>query len=137
MTLTATGAALRFLFALLLVMLTYNPSGTSYVHWVYQSLDMSSPYQILSGIALLIGWGIYLKATMNSLGFISIVASGALLGCLLWLLIYWGWLSMDNATAMTWMIEVLLAILLTIGMCWSHITRRLSGQLDVDEVPED
>lgn len=55
MTLTATGAALRFLFALLLVMLTYNPSGTSYVHWVYQSLDMSSPYQILSGIALLIG----------------------------------------------------------------------------------
>jgi len=118
-------------------MLTYNPSGTSYVHWVYQSLDMSSPYQILSGIALLIGWGIYLKATMNSLGFIGIVASGALLGCLLWLLIYWGWLSMDNATAMTWMIEVLLAILLTIGMCWSHITRRLSGQLDVDEVPED
>jgi hypothetical protein len=117
MTLTPAGAFLRFLFALLLVMLTYNPSGTSYVHWVYQNLDMSSSYQVISGAALLIGWGIYLKATMNSLGFIGIVAAGALLGCLLWLLIYWG--------------------LLSIGMCWSHITRRLSGQLDVDEIPED
>jgi hypothetical protein len=137
MTLTPAGAFLRFLFALLLVMLTYNPSGTSYVHWVYQNLDMTSPYQVISGVALLIGWGIYLKATMNSLGFIGIVAAGALLGCLLWLLIYWGLLSIGNATAMTWVIELLLAVMLTIGMCWSHITRRLSGQLDVDEVPED
>lgn len=135
--LTTTGAFLRFLFALLLVLLTYNPSGTSYAHWVYQNLDMGSPYQVISGLALLIGWGIYLKATMNSLGFIGIVASVAVLGCLLWLLIYWGWLGLENGTALTWIIEVLLAMLLTIGMCWSHITRRLSGQLDVDEVPED
>lgn len=98
---------------------------------------MSSPYQVISGVALLIGWGIYLKATMNSLGLIGIVAAGALLGCLLWLLIYWGLLSIGNATAMTWVIELLLALMLTIGMCWSHITRRLSGQLDVDEIPED
>jgi hypothetical protein len=27
-----------------------------------------------------------------------------------------------------------IAILLTVGMCWSYVTRRLSGQVDTDDV---
>lgn len=135
MNLTAGGIALRFLFALLLVLCTYNPSGWSYVHWVRDHFALT-PYLVGAGLLLLIGWGIYVKATLNSLGFIGILASAAVLGCLLWMLIYWGVLSTSNFTAMQWVIEVLLAALLALGMCWSHFTRRMSGQLDVDELPE-
>ncbi len=132
MNLTGAGIVLRFLFALLLVLLSYNPSGHSYFHWVYNEVDAITPYVVIAGLVLLIGWGTYIKATLNSLGALGIVTLVALLGCLVWLFIYWGWLSLNDVSALVWIIEILLAALLTIGMCWSHITRRMSGQVDVD-----
>lgn len=136
MNLTASGVALRFLFALLLVLLSYNPSGYSYFHWVHQSINHITPYVVISGLVLLIGWGIYLKATFNSLGLLGIMVLAALFASLVWLFVYWGFLSVTNISAMAWVIEVLLAALLTVGMCWSHFTRRMSGQVDVDEIEE-
>lgn len=136
MNLTASGIALRFLFALLLVLLSYNPSGYSFFHWAYNSINHITPYVVIAGIILLIGWGIYLKATLNSLGLIGIIALAALFACLVWLFIYWGFLSVTNISAMAWVIEVLLASLLAVGMCWSHFTRRMSGQVDVDEIEQ-
>lgn len=134
MNLTSTGVAIRFLFALLLVLLSYNPSGYSYFHWVYNSLSQITPYVVIAGIILLIGWGIYIKATLNSLGLIGIIALAALFACLVWLFIYWGFLSVTDISAMAWVIEILLAAMLAVGMCWSHFTRRMSGQVDVDEI---
>lgn len=136
MNLTASGVALRFLFALLLVLLSYNPSGYSYFHWVHYSFSDITPYVVIAGVILLIGWGIYLKATLNSLGLIGIIALAALFACLVWLFIYWGFLSVTDISAMAWVIEILLAALLAVGMCWSHFTRRMSGQVDVDEIEE-
>lgn len=136
MNLTGSGVALRFLFALLLVLLSYNPSGYSYFHWVYQSLSHITPYIVIAGLILLIGWGIYIKATLNSLGVIGISVLAALFASLVWLFVYWGFLSVANISAMAWVIEILLAALLAVGMCWSHFTRRMSGQVDVDEIEE-
>jgi uncharacterized protein DUF6524 len=132
MNLTGTGIALRFLFALLLVLASYNPTGYSYFHWLYSNHEVITPYVVIAGLVLLIGWGTYIKATLNSLGLLGIVILAALLGCLVWLFIYWGWLSVEDVSTMAWIIEVLLAALLTVGMCWSHLTRRMSGQVDVD-----
>lgn len=136
MNISASGVALRFLFALLLVLLSYNPSGYSYFHWVHNSLSHITPYVVIAGIVLLIGWGIYIKATLNSLGLIGIIALAALFGCLVWLFIYWGFLSVTDISAMAWVIEILLAAMLAVGMCWSHFTRRMSGQVDVDEIED-
>lgn len=136
MNLTASGIALRFLFALLLVLLSYNPSGYSYFHWIHYSFSDITPYVVIAGIILLIGWGIYIKATLNSLGLIGIIALAALFGCLVWLFIYWGFLSVTDISAMAWVIEILLAAMLAVGMCWSHFTRRMSGQVDVDEIED-
>ncbi|MDR7092055.1 DUF6524 family protein [Cellvibrio fibrivorans] len=136
MNLTASGVALRFLFALLLVLLSYNPSGYSYFHWVHYSFSDITPYVVIAGIILLIGWGIYIKTTLNSLGLIGVIALAALFACLVWLFIYWGFLSVNDISAMAWVIEVLLAAMLAVGMCWSHFTRRMSGQVDVDEIED-
>jgi hypothetical protein len=136
MNLTSTGVALRFLFALLLVLFAYNPSGYSYFHWFYKTIGHITPYLVITGLLLAIGWGIYIKATLDSLGFIGVMILSALFACLIWLFIYWGWLSLTNVSALAWVIEILLAALLTVGMCWSHFTRRMSGQVDVDEIEE-
>lgn len=136
MNLTASGVVLRFLFALLLVLLSYNPSGYSYFHWVHYSFSDITPYVVIAGIILLIGWGVYIKASLNSLGLIGLIALAALFACLVWLFIYWGFLSVNDISAMAWVIEVLLAALLAVGMCWSHFTRRMSGQVDVDEIED-
>lgn len=136
MNITVSGVFLRFLFALLLVLLSYNPSGYSFFHWVHNSLSHITPYIVIAGLILLIGWGIYIKATLNSLGILGILVLAALFASLVWLFIYWGFLSVNNISAMAWVIEILLAALLTVGMCWSHFTRRMSGQVDVDEIEE-
>lgn len=136
MRLTSAGIALRFLFSLLLVLLSYNPSGYSYFHWAYNNLHSLTPYIAIAGLVLIIGWAIYIKATINSLGIAGILLASALFGCLIWLFIYWKILDIHNASAMAWVVEILLAILLAIGMCWSHISLRWSGQVDVDEIDE-
>ena len=136
MRLTSSGIVLRFLFSILLVLLSYNPSGYSYFHWVYNNIHSVTPYIAIAGLVLIIGWAIYLKATLNSLGMVGILLASALLGCLIWLLIYWKLLDINNTSAVAWVVEILLALLLAAGMCWSHITLRWSGQVDVDEIDE-
>jgi hypothetical protein len=37
-------------------------------------------------------------------------------------------------STLTWIVLVGLSLLLAVGMSWSHIRRRLTGQVDVDEV---
>jgi len=36
-------------------------------------------------------------------------------------------------SALSWVVLVCIAALLAIGLCWSHIWRRLTGQFEVDE----
>ncbi len=134
---TSTGVLLRFIFAILLVLLTYNPSGYSYFHWVYHSIHAITPYIAIAGVALVIGWALYVRATLESLGLVGLVLAGVFFGCFVWLLVYWGWLSLDNVSTMTWVIEIILSALLAIGMSWSHIHRRMTGQVDVDQVEDN
>lgn len=136
MNLSASGFIVRFIFALLLVLLSYNPSGYSFFHWAYDSLDQITPYVVIAGILLLIGWGVYINATLKSLGVIGVIVFAALFACIVWLFIYWGILSLDNTSSLVWAIEIILAALLAVGMSWSHFTRRMSGQVDVDEIED-
>jgi hypothetical protein len=135
--LTWSGFLLRFLAAFILVFTTYNPSGYSYYHWVTGNLDNLDPLMALAGILLLIGWTIYLRATARSLGAFGLLLAAAFFGAILWLVIDWGLLNVDSVTAMTYIILVIMCGILAIGISWSHIRRRMTGQVDVDEVEGD
>lgn len=134
---TWAGFGLRFIFAVLLVFLTFNPSGYSYFHWVKQVLPDINPYVALAGLALLIGWVIYLRATLRSLGIIGIFLIAAVCACIIWMFYYWGWLTKESSNALAWIILTFQSLLLAVGMSWSHIRRRLSGQVDMDDVDEN
>jgi Family of unknown function (DUF6524) len=123
----------RWLFAAVLVIGTYNPTEYCYFNWVMSESAKFGPIMALAGVALLIGWIVFLRATMESMGVLGIVLGGALFGCLVWLTIDLGWLSLDSTSALTWVILLVLSLILASGMSWSHIRRRLTGQVDVDE----
>jgi len=135
--LTRTGAGIRFFFALLLVSATYNPSGFSYFHWVvdiFPNITAVSPYIAIAGVILLIGWVIYLRATLRSLGAIGITLVLLASASLLWLMFDWGWLNVDSKRTLVWVVQTFIALGLAVGMCWSHIRLYLSGQVDSDDV---
>jgi hypothetical protein len=127
---------LRWLFAAVLVFGTYNPTPFSYVGWLLSEGFSFGPLPAFVGVAILIAWIVYLRATFNSLGWLGLTLGAALFGCLIWLFIDLGLLSMESTGALTWLALLLVSLLLATGMSWSHIRRRLSGQLDVDDVED-
>ena len=131
---TFLGFALRLLAALALVLLTFNPTGYSFYHWVAMSLPHVSPVAVVVGILLLVGWIVFLTATMRSIGLLGVVIALAFFAAVVWMIVSWGWLDPHNPTAMAWIVLLVFAIILAIGVSWSHLRRRLTGQADVDEV---
>ena len=123
---------LRFAFALALVFLTYNPSDYSWVGWLRSETPMV--YKAASGIILLIGWVVFLRATWNSLGALGTTLAGAFFGIIIWLFIEWGWFALDDTTTIQWVVLFILSGVLAVGMSWSHVRRKLSGQYDTDEI---
>ncbi len=123
---------LRFAFALALVFLTYNPSGYSWIGWLFSGTPMV--YKVAAGIVLLIGWAMFLRATWNSLGAFGTTLAAALFAVVIWLFIQWGWLALDNAATIQWVILFILSGVLAVGISWSHVRRKLSGQYDTDEI---
>jgi hypothetical protein len=132
-----TGIALRFLFGLVLVFSSYNPEGYSFYHWAIAQLPEFSVVKAFAGVVLLIGWTIYLRATLRSLGPFGLVLAVAFFGTLVWLLVDLHWVPADSVRAVSYIVLVVISGVLATGVSWSHVRRRISGQVDVDEVDED
>ncbi len=134
--LTINGFLIRLGFALLLVLLSYNPSQYCYYDWLVKSFQSFNVLVIPAGIILVIGWTIYIRATLLSLGLWGLILSFALFGSLIWVLIDWEILELNNISLLSWFIEIIISLILAIGMSWSHIRRKMSGQIDVEHESE-
>ena len=128
------GVLARVAAALALVLITFNPSGHSYFHWVAHDFPHLGPLQVVGGLLLLIGWITYATATLRSLGWLGVLLLLALFAALLWLASDSGWLHLNGGSALAWIAVIVTGLILGVGMCWSFVRRRLSGQTDVDEV---
>ena len=82
---TAVGFLWRFVAALVLVLLTYNPSHQSAYHWITSAISM---------------------------------------------------LESHSVSAITWISLVCLAAVLAVGVSWSHLWRRMTGQFNVEDVDD-
>ena len=130
------GLLLRFVFAVVLVFATYNPSEYSYYSWVAGALPEYSVVMIFAGVVLLIGWTILLRATLRSLGPFGLVLAIAFFGVLLWLVVDVGLVPANSTQAITYLILVALSGVLATGVSWSHVRRRMTGQADIDDVDD-
>jgi len=131
--LTATGFLFRFIAALALVFVTFNPSGYSYAHWVAHVFPNVTAIQAVAGVVLLIGWVVFAVATLRSIGRVGVLLIAVLFAALIWLMISMGWLSLEHKRAIGWIALLALAVTLAIGVSWSFINRRFTGQVSVDE----
>ncbi|MGS2717487.1 DUF6524 family protein [Eionea flava] len=138
---TFSSFSIRFVLALTLVMLTFNPTGYSFYHLAVTQISptqealVSLPVLLLCGILLAIAWVIYMRATLRSLGPVGISLVAALFACVIWVLVDLKWLVLQGIV-FQYVVLVIVALVLGIGMSWSHVRRRISGQADMDDVDQ-
>ena len=130
------GFVIRWIFAFVLLSATYNPTDWNYVRWSMANAETNLSVTVLLGLILFVGYIIYLRATLRSIGIFGMILILAVVGTLLWVLFDQGFISLDNPTVNTWIGIVALSIVLAVGLSWSIVRRRLTGQTDLDDIDE-
>ena len=134
--LTSGGIAIRFVTAAALVCLTWNPTAYNYSRWAMANWDNLAAVIVFVGLIMLTAWIVFLRATARSLGVIGIILAVALAASILWILLEYDLVDPANRDTLTWVILLLMSAILAAGMSWSHLRRRMAGQLDTDDVDE-
>ena len=127
---------LRWLFAFLLLAATYNPTQVNFTRWALTNWETNLSLTVLFGLLLLVGYIIYLRATLRSIGAFGMILILALFGALIWVATDFGLISLADPGFATWLAILAGSLVLGIGLSWSIIRKRLSGQIDMDDVEE-
>lgn len=126
----------RWVFALVLLVASYNPTPWNYFTWAQANYQSAMSLCVLLGLLLAVGYIIYLRATLRSIGLFGMVLVAAIVGSLVWVLHDFGVLSLGSRHLRVWLGLFALSVVLGIGLSWSIVRRRLSGQADMDDVDE-
>jgi len=129
------GYILRWMIAFLLLALTFNPTQYNFIHWAL-SENAQLSFVVLAGLILVVGYIIFLRATLRSIGGFGMALVLALVAALLWVFYDLGWLDLDNSALNIWLGIFALSVVLGVGLSWSHVRRALSGQADIDDVDQ-
>ena len=127
---------IRWFFAFVLLTLTFNPTQWNYIVWARANWQDQMPLAVLFGLLLLVGYIIYLRATLRSIGTAGMALIAALFGAMVWVLVDLGVLTLTDRGMTIWLGLIALSLILGVGLSWSIIRRRLSGQVDMDDVEE-
>lgn len=127
------GFVWRWLFAFILVAATYNPTQWNYIRWSLNNTSENLPLVVLLGLLLFVGYVIFLRATLRSIGSFGMFLVLAIVAALIWVLHDYGLLNLENTSALVWLGIAALSFVLGVGLSWSFIRRALSGQVDVDD----
>lgn len=128
------GILLRWLGAFILLAATFNPTPWNYVTWVRGNWATQMPLAVFLGLLLAVAFMVYSVSTLRSIGPFGIILVAAIFGAGLWVLTDWGLLNLANPALNTWLALVALSLILGIGLSWSLLRQRLSGQASVDEI---
>jgi len=75
-----------------------------------------------------------LRAAISSLGWLGVMLLLLILGAVVWLLVEQKILDPKQPGVVSWGALAVLALVLGIGMSWSLVRRRITGQVDVDPI---
>ncbi len=130
------GFIIRWLCAYALLAITFNPTDYNYINWVRDYGHMNMSIAVLLGLLLFIGYVIYLRATLRSIGGLGMILVLAVVAAGLWVLFDYGVLRLDNSDFNVGLGLLALSFVLGIGLSWSIVRRAVSGQADVDDVED-
>jgi hypothetical protein len=128
------GFIARWLAALFLVFATYNPIGYSYCDWIADFAGGQWVAKALVTILFVIAYATFILATLRSLGLLGIATWFLFFASLAWLLINLGLLEPASVGNFVTIGLVILANVFAVGVSWSYIRQRLSGQADTNNV---
>jgi hypothetical protein len=126
-----SGIVVRIALAVALVLATCNPSGHSFYHWLTEPPAGITAIKTLLGVLLLIGWAISLRTVFVALGWLGVILGVALLSALAWVFVEQKWLDLDTPTSVAWLALLIIGAVLGLGLSWSLIRARLTGQVEV------
>ena len=130
------GFVIRWIFAFALLAATYNPTHVNYVSLARANAETNLSMVVLLGLILFVGFIIYLRASFRSIGVFGMILILAVMTTIIWVLFDQGVISLANPTVNTWIAIFALSVVLAIGLSWSIVRRRLTGQTDVDDIDE-
>lgn len=125
------GMLIRIAFAVALVLATWNPAGVSYVQWALADTGAFNAGKALVGVLVLAGWILCVRATWVSLGALGVAIVCAVIAAFVWWLSSIGLVATDQRT-FTWIVLVAVGIVLGIGMGWSLVRSKATGQVETD-----
>jgi hypothetical protein len=128
------GILLRWLGAFLLLAAIFNPTRWNYVTWAREAWGEQTPLIVFTGLILAVVAMVYVIATLRSIGILGALVIAAIFAAGLWVLTDWGVLGLSNSALNVWLGILVLSLILGVGMSWSILRQRLSGQQTTDEV---
>jgi hypothetical protein len=128
------GFLIRWALAFILLAATYNPTQWNFMRWGLANYTQMLSVTVLVGLVLLIGYIIYLRATLRSIGLFGMLLVLAVAGTVVWVVFDQGLVNLTDAAINTWLGIAILSLVLAIGLSWSIVRRTVSGQSDVDDV---
>jgi hypothetical protein len=122
----------RVVFAVALVLLTWNPSGWSYVDWALRDRSAFDAVKAFFGVLLFGGWVFCVRSAWVSLGAVGLVLVGALLATVVWMLVQFGVVEPGSTKTLLWIVLVAVGVVLGVGLSWSKVRQRATGQVEAD-----
>ncbi len=131
----ALGFLTRALSCFLLVFATWNPLGYSYIDWLFRADGSYLSAKIFAGAFLLGAFLLYLRVAWVVLRLwrTTVIIGVMLVGYLAMRRV--GILDPDAPFWSNYVLLILVSTVLSIGVCWSHFKRRLTGQSQVLSPP--
>lgn len=119
---------LRVVLVTTLVLVTYNPTGTSYFHFARALWPHMNGLFALTSVLLLMAWVVLVRTTFRALGLVGVTLLAALFGSLIWVGSDAGLFDLSNGTLRTWLVLSASCLILALGLSWADFRRWLSSE---------
>ena len=103
----------------LLVVLTYNPRGPSYYHWVSAAAAVSH-WHVLPGVGLALAYLLLVRQAWLGLRTWGMLLASLVLGAVAWLAADVSRLDLADRRMVSWVGLLILATVLAAGASWSY-----------------
>ena len=78
------------------------------------------------------GWVFCVRSAWVSLGAVGLVLVGALLATVVWMLVQFGVVEPGSTKTLLWIVLVAVGVVLGVGLSWSKVRQRATGQVEAD-----
>jgi hypothetical protein len=130
-----SGFAIRWLLCALLVFGAYNPTGYSYYHWIIGPNDGLVALKAFTGILLLTGDIALVRMMMVSVGYQGTAAIFSVVAVFLFAAVEFGLVERTGLLLNGYWILFILVTVLAVGLIWSHLQLRITGERDKLQYP--